>query len=795
MDITAQNAIYLDEETGGKGRQFKSRFLVPGLVKYDYGVCLLTKENADKFIQGFVGCPVVINHQTVTDDNAKAVSVGNIFSVWFDEKDGYYWCNGIINDKEAIDLINKGYSVSCQYTITEYSDNETNALHNGNPYDKIIENGKPEHLAIVNNPRYEGAKIAVNALLAENEDRWITIKPNGEENKGRHLLLKDGESPKEAIERVYKKEDKSDSKEDKQKQSDTKEEKGEPKKYTYTLTKKEVGNDAWLGGMADTGNYYTNGSFAIDKRHLDIKGQEPKKIPDIDNNVKKLLTETAKKKQKEENYTKVKDFEIGELKSGTGKPIPVAKYSYYDEKLGYTRNIYVNKKYNDLFKNFELKFGSEYSPIYAYDKGDLIGVLMPINGRDSSYTASNSFVSQFKDALYEAIAGGIYNRLGELIASNEDKWITIHPHGEESDDYRRLLIKDGETVEDAMHRQGYYNKRQAKDEKEQKEDKNDVSKKIDYKIYRQKEDELFDKLSKINIDDYKDRDEYNAEIRKIREERSENLDKLKEAYKKEIERIKNIDINKLSYQEIENFEKDLKDIYNDIMDLTASKFIMSKLQQVADIKRSLEAKEKAKKVGGYTEKLQNLANFSHFSDISSYPIELQKHIYDNYKKVYDKFPQLAKQGYGKLAKENIKSSTYANNLSIVNSVTLNSSWYDDLPKLEKSYADDVSSEWHPQGTNYNSIITHELGHGLLGYIQSNLGVSGKAIRSKVLKKLGLHIKDINTHLSRYPNNSRDPVHEFFAEAFAEYMDSPNPRPLAVEFGKEIERIFRDLDKS
>lgn len=161
--MEAQNAIYLDEETGGKGRQFKSRFLVPGLVKYDYGVCLLTKENADKFIQGFVGCPVVINHQEVTDDNAKAVSVGNIFSVWFDEKDGYYWCNGIINDKQAIELINKGYSVSCQYTITEYSDNDSNALHNGNPYDKIIENGKPEHLAIVNNPRYEGAIIAVNS--------------------------------------------------------------------------------------------------------------------------------------------------------------------------------------------------------------------------------------------------------------------------------------------------------------------------------------------------------------------------------------------------------------------------------------------------------------------------------------------------------------------------------------------------------------------------------------------------------------------------------------------------------
>lgn len=252
----AANAIYLDDEVAGKGRQFKCRFLVPGLVKYDFGVCLLTKENADRFIQGFVGCPVIINHQDLTDDNVKEQSVGNIFSVWFDEKDGYYWCNGIITDKHAIELIDKGYSVSCQYTITDYSDNTTGALHNGNSYDKLIEDGKPEHLAIVNNPRYEGAIIAVNAILEEKE----------------------------------------------------------------------------------------------------------------------LQAENAQ----------------------------------------------------------------------------------------------DSFENQFKDTLYTCLAEGIANRLGELIASNEDKWITIHPHGKESDDYRRLKIKEGETVEDAMHRQGYYNKRQAQDEKQKK---------------------------------------------------------------------------------------------------------------------------------------------------------------------------------------------------------------------------------------------------------------------------------------------------------------------------------------
>lgn len=36
-----------------------------------------------------------------------------------------------------------------------------------------------------------------------NEDKWITIHPNGEDAKGRPLLLKDGETPREALARTY----------------------------------------------------------------------------------------------------------------------------------------------------------------------------------------------------------------------------------------------------------------------------------------------------------------------------------------------------------------------------------------------------------------------------------------------------------------------------------------------------------------------------------------------------------------------------------------------------------------
>ena len=363
-----------------------------------------------------------------------------------------------------------------------------------------------------------------------NNDKWITIHPNGEDGKGRHLLLKDGETPKEAIDRTYGKGEKSDTKDDGDKakrreiehkgaridinpdgkysdikidapegktfkngdtwyrtqaltekaeelakkiideefgkfdtkdgskdiskeehakikeqvskmsddelvkahfesqkgyesetpragsmtkheatygevaqelkrrtgrgfsaastESEIKEalskaksdSKGE-KKYNYTLTKREVESNKMLGGMADTGNYYTNGEFAIDKKYLNIKGQEPTKKEEIEKSLKHIL-----KGDSTYRYTPVKDFEIGELKREYGKPIKVAKYSYYDEKYGYERNIYLNKKYNDLFKNFDLKFGGETEPVFAYKGKDIVGVVMPINAREQSYS-------------------------------------------------------------------------------------------------------------------------------------------------------------------------------------------------------------------------------------------------------------------------------------------------------------------------------------------------------------------------------------------------------------------------
>lgn len=72
-----------------------------------------------------------------------------------------------------------------------------------------------------------------------NNDKWITIHPHGEDSDDyRRIKLEDGETPKEAIDRVYKKEDKKQS-DTKDKQPDSKGEKKETLKDNTSIEEKE----------------------------------------------------------------------------------------------------------------------------------------------------------------------------------------------------------------------------------------------------------------------------------------------------------------------------------------------------------------------------------------------------------------------------------------------------------------------------------------------------------------------------------------------------------------------------
>ena len=191
-----------DTDDSQKGRPFKSRFIQAGIAGYpkQFGNVLITKESLDKFVYSLINKPVIINHK---DKISKDDEVGKVEQVWFNPEDGWFWCAGYLTDETAINLIrDKHWSVSCSYDVLLMDDE--GGTENNIKYDKEFLNGVFTHLAIVENPRYERANIVVNSKTEIiNNDRWITVHPNGEDEKGRHLLIQDGEDLKEAMQRQW----------------------------------------------------------------------------------------------------------------------------------------------------------------------------------------------------------------------------------------------------------------------------------------------------------------------------------------------------------------------------------------------------------------------------------------------------------------------------------------------------------------------------------------------------------------------------------------------------------------
>lgn len=169
MILTNDTKITFDDtKVEGRGRHFVSRFIEAGGVSYGKaGVLKVTKETLDKFIQTLVGCPVIIRHKTLTSDNVDEERVGVVNGVWFEPKDAWFYCDGIIWKKDAIRKIENGWTVSCTYDMTE-STEESGEWHNIHFDDELL-NGVFLHLAIVPNPRYEDATIKFNSKDREND--------------------------------------------------------------------------------------------------------------------------------------------------------------------------------------------------------------------------------------------------------------------------------------------------------------------------------------------------------------------------------------------------------------------------------------------------------------------------------------------------------------------------------------------------------------------------------------------------------------------------------------------------
>jgi flagellar biosynthesis GTPase FlhF len=139
---------------------YQANFLTPGVCSYEdvkQGKALLKKEAIDKFVQNFIGKPVVIKHQNVDTGNYEDLAVGYITEVWFNEKDAWYYCKFLITkDEGRKEIEEEGCSVSCAYDVL---DTKGGGEYLAVKYDEEILDGMPNHLALVDTPRYEDARI------------------------------------------------------------------------------------------------------------------------------------------------------------------------------------------------------------------------------------------------------------------------------------------------------------------------------------------------------------------------------------------------------------------------------------------------------------------------------------------------------------------------------------------------------------------------------------------------------------------------------------------------------------
>ncbi len=147
-----------DEKQNAK--QFPAKFyakhMQPGIARYENETILVDTEHMKLMMPSFIGMPVYVLHQEVKLETLKEDSHGIISNSFYNDLDGWFWVEFMATDDIAFQAIANGWSVSNAYIPTEWGGGGT--WHNC-PYDRQILNGKYTHLAIVPDPRYEGACI------------------------------------------------------------------------------------------------------------------------------------------------------------------------------------------------------------------------------------------------------------------------------------------------------------------------------------------------------------------------------------------------------------------------------------------------------------------------------------------------------------------------------------------------------------------------------------------------------------------------------------------------------------
>ena len=191
-------------------------------------------------------------------------------------------------------------------------------------------------------------------------------------------------------------------------------------------------------------------------------------------------------------------------------------------------------------------------------------------------------------------------------------------------------------------------------------------------------------------------------------------------------------------------------------------------------------------------------------------VDAAKSIAMAYKRVFDAYPQVIGKFRGIVALS-LSFGTYAQCYLRTGRIEVNKDFYNDIANIDMMYKDDLKQRFHPKGTTWESIVTHEIGHAINGYLDDAVVAYNRQqiLNNGFQNAQTIHLdyadtwkKDIYAshnipatdpfvirHNSRYATSN---LHEWFAESFAEGMDSATPRWAAKMFMDKLNELMKKV---
>lgn len=131
------------------------RHMQPGTARYKDETILLDTTCMQKMAKTMPRVPVYINHQDVDVENIHQAD-GFVTECFYNPLDGWLWAKFMVISDDAKLAIQNGYSVSNAYHPTQFGQGGTK---NNVEYDREVLDAEFSHLALVEDPRYEKAKV------------------------------------------------------------------------------------------------------------------------------------------------------------------------------------------------------------------------------------------------------------------------------------------------------------------------------------------------------------------------------------------------------------------------------------------------------------------------------------------------------------------------------------------------------------------------------------------------------------------------------------------------------------